>query len=231
MEVGVSEPARAATLLADAGFAHVERADDRLRVFDAAGARAGDRPRARRRRARPHRARPVRRGPRGALPAAHGRCRVMFAQVLATEFLKLRRSKVTWLSLAALSLGPLGDRAVHVDRARAGPRRAARPARHQGEPLRTRGDVARVLLDAHAGGRHRRDAAALLHRRLRLRPGVRRGDGEEPARAAGRPPLVRAREARGGGGVVGGCSWWPCSPRRSRSARRWACRASRRRWP
>jgi ABC-2 type transport system permease protein len=32
---------------------------------------------------------------------------VTFAQVLATEFLKLRRCKVTWLSLAALSLGPL----------------------------------------------------------------------------------------------------------------------------
>jgi len=32
----------------------------------------------------------------------------MFAQVLATEFLKLRRSKVTWFSLAALSMGPLG---------------------------------------------------------------------------------------------------------------------------
>ncbi len=32
----------------------------------------------------------------------------MFAQVLATEFLKLRRSKVTWFSLIALSLGPLG---------------------------------------------------------------------------------------------------------------------------
>src|SRR5450756_1747929 len=32
----------------------------------------------------------------------------MFAQVLATEFLKLRRSKVTWFSLTALSLGPLG---------------------------------------------------------------------------------------------------------------------------
>ena len=31
----------------------------------------------------------------------------MFAQVLATEFLKLRRSKVTWFTLAALSLGPL----------------------------------------------------------------------------------------------------------------------------
>lgn len=31
----------------------------------------------------------------------------MFAQVLATEFLKLRRSKVSWFSLAALSLGPL----------------------------------------------------------------------------------------------------------------------------
>ena len=90
------------------------------------------------------------RGPRGVLPAAHGRCAVMFAQVLATEFLKLRRSKVTWLTLAALSLGPLGDRAVHVDRARAGPRRAARPARHEGEPRRARGDVAGVLLDAHA---------------------------------------------------------------------------------
>jgi ABC-type transport system involved in multi-copper enzyme maturation permease subunit len=32
---------------------------------------------------------------------------VTFARVLATEFLKLRRSRVTWLSLAALSLGPL----------------------------------------------------------------------------------------------------------------------------
>ena len=31
----------------------------------------------------------------------------MFAQVLAAEFLKLRRSRVTWFSLAALSLGPL----------------------------------------------------------------------------------------------------------------------------
>jgi len=32
---------------------------------------------------------------------------VTFARVLATEFLKLRRSKVTWLTLAALSIGPL----------------------------------------------------------------------------------------------------------------------------
>jgi ABC-2 type transport system permease protein len=32
----------------------------------------------------------------------------MFTRVLATEFLKLRRSKVTWLSLAALSMGQLG---------------------------------------------------------------------------------------------------------------------------
>jgi ABC-type transport system involved in multi-copper enzyme maturation permease subunit len=32
----------------------------------------------------------------------------MFAKALATEFLKLRRSKVTWFSLIALSLGPLG---------------------------------------------------------------------------------------------------------------------------
>jgi ABC-2 type transport system permease protein len=32
----------------------------------------------------------------------------MFAHVLATEFLKLRRSKVTWFSLLALSLGPFG---------------------------------------------------------------------------------------------------------------------------
>jgi ABC-2 type transport system permease protein len=32
----------------------------------------------------------------------------MFAQVLATEFQKLRRSKVPWFSLAALSMGPLG---------------------------------------------------------------------------------------------------------------------------
>jgi ABC-2 type transport system permease protein len=31
----------------------------------------------------------------------------MFARVLATEFVKLRRSKVTWFSLAALSVGPL----------------------------------------------------------------------------------------------------------------------------
>ena len=33
---------------------------------------------------------------------------MIFSQVLGTEFLKLRRSKVTWLSLAALSLGPAG---------------------------------------------------------------------------------------------------------------------------
>ncbi len=32
----------------------------------------------------------------------------MFAQVLATEFLKLRRSKVTWGTLATISMGPLG---------------------------------------------------------------------------------------------------------------------------
>jgi ABC-type transport system involved in multi-copper enzyme maturation permease subunit len=32
---------------------------------------------------------------------------MMFPQVLLTELLKLRRSKVTWFSLAALSLGPL----------------------------------------------------------------------------------------------------------------------------
>jgi ABC-2 type transport system permease protein len=32
---------------------------------------------------------------------------VKFPQVLATEFLKLRRTRVTWLSLVALSLGPL----------------------------------------------------------------------------------------------------------------------------
>jgi ABC-2 type transport system permease protein len=32
----------------------------------------------------------------------------MFAQVLTTEFLKLRRSKVVWLSFVALSLGPIG---------------------------------------------------------------------------------------------------------------------------
>jgi ABC-type multidrug transport system ATPase subunit len=35
VEVGASEPERAAALLVEAGFAHVERADDRLRVFDA----------------------------------------------------------------------------------------------------------------------------------------------------------------------------------------------------
>jgi len=32
---------------------------------------------------------------------------VIFGQVLATEFLKLRRSKVTWFSLTVLSFGPL----------------------------------------------------------------------------------------------------------------------------
>lgn len=32
----------------------------------------------------------------------------MFRTVLATEFLKLRRCKVTWATLAALSMGPLG---------------------------------------------------------------------------------------------------------------------------
>jgi ABC-2 type transport system permease protein len=32
----------------------------------------------------------------------------MFAQVIATEFRKLHRSKVTWFSFVALSLGPLG---------------------------------------------------------------------------------------------------------------------------
>jgi ABC-type multidrug transport system ATPase subunit len=35
VDVGVSEPARAAALLAAAGFAHVEHADGRLRVYDA----------------------------------------------------------------------------------------------------------------------------------------------------------------------------------------------------
>ncbi len=35
VEVGASDPERAATLLAAAGFAHVERTDGRLRVFDA----------------------------------------------------------------------------------------------------------------------------------------------------------------------------------------------------
>jgi ABC-type transport system involved in multi-copper enzyme maturation permease subunit len=32
----------------------------------------------------------------------------MLARVLATEFMKLRRSKVTWATLAGLSMGPLG---------------------------------------------------------------------------------------------------------------------------
>jgi ABC-type transport system involved in multi-copper enzyme maturation permease subunit len=32
----------------------------------------------------------------------------MFAQVVATEFLKLRRAKVTWFSLVAFSMGPFG---------------------------------------------------------------------------------------------------------------------------
>jgi ABC-type transport system involved in multi-copper enzyme maturation permease subunit len=32
----------------------------------------------------------------------------MLGQVIATEFFKLRRSKVTWLSLVAISMGPLG---------------------------------------------------------------------------------------------------------------------------
>jgi ABC-2 type transport system ATP-binding protein len=35
VEVGVSDLERAASLLADTGFAHVERADGRLRIFDA----------------------------------------------------------------------------------------------------------------------------------------------------------------------------------------------------
>jgi ABC-2 type transport system permease protein len=48
----------------------------------------------------------------------------MFAQVLATEFLKLRRSRVTWLTLLGLSLGPLGI-ALMMWIVRA-PRRAAR---------------------------------------------------------------------------------------------------------
>jgi ABC-2 type transport system permease protein len=33
---------------------------------------------------------------------------MMFARALATEFMKLRRSKVTWATLAGLSMGPLG---------------------------------------------------------------------------------------------------------------------------
>ena len=33
---------------------------------------------------------------------------MMFLQVLATEFIKLRRSKVTWGTLVAMALGPLG---------------------------------------------------------------------------------------------------------------------------
>ncbi|KAF0207881.1 MAG: ABC transporter permease [Actinomycetota bacterium] len=33
---------------------------------------------------------------------------MMFGQVLATEFLKLRRSNVTWATLGGLSMGPLG---------------------------------------------------------------------------------------------------------------------------
>ena len=37
VEVGVSDPTRAATLLAAVGFAHVEQADDQLRVYDAEG--------------------------------------------------------------------------------------------------------------------------------------------------------------------------------------------------
>ena len=32
----------------------------------------------------------------------------MFGQVLATEFMKLRRAKATWATLAVLSMGPLG---------------------------------------------------------------------------------------------------------------------------
>src|SRR5512136_2990397 len=35
----------------------------------------------------------------------------MLGQVIATEFLKLRRSRVTWFSLVAISLGPLGTKA------------------------------------------------------------------------------------------------------------------------
>ena len=37
VEVGASEPERAAALLTAAGFAHLERADDKLRVYDAKG--------------------------------------------------------------------------------------------------------------------------------------------------------------------------------------------------
>ena len=58
----------------------------------------------------------------------------MLGAVLATEFLKLRRCKVTWFTLAGLSMGVAWHRAVHVDRARAGARRIAGAARHQGEP-------------------------------------------------------------------------------------------------
>ena len=107
VDVGVSEPQRAATILAAAGFVRVERTDGRLRVFDA-----------RDRVAELARAlvgagldltelTPAHEDLESALPAAHGRRRMTFAHVLATEFLKLRRSKVTWLTLAALSIGPL----------------------------------------------------------------------------------------------------------------------------
>ena len=41
----------------------------------------------------------------------------MFAQVLATEFLELRRCKVTWFSPAALSIGPLGIALMWIVRA------------------------------------------------------------------------------------------------------------------
>ena len=83
---------------------------------------------------------------------------------------------------------------------------------------RAHGNVALLLLDAHAAHRHGRDAPARVHRGVHLRPRVHRGDREESPRAAGRPPLVRAREARGGGRVVAGAGRG--GPRRGARPRR-----------
>ena len=45
---------------------------------------------------------------------------MMFYQVLVTEFMKLRHSKVPWATLGALSMGPLGIAQASGDAARGG---------------------------------------------------------------------------------------------------------------
>jgi ABC-2 type transport system permease protein len=82
---------------------------------------------------------------------------MMFAQVLATEFLKLRRSKVTWLSLAALSLAALSLGPLAIALMMWIVRDPGRAA--QLGLLGTKANLSgltatwpAVLLDAHAGG-------------------------------------------------------------------------------